>query len=151
MFRMSPYKNNNLSEAETKLTLAMRIDENGKMANKFYSLDLEISKVNALALSWTVVHPINEKSPLFDLTLEDLKAVNAEVLVFVKAFDDVYANTVMSRTSYVASEIIWGARFKLMYHPNEGNTKTILDLGLINDYEKIDLLQPVTSTQPVSG
>ena len=151
MFRMSPYKNNNLSEAEAKLTLAMRVDENGKMANKFYSLDLEISRVNALALSWTVVHPINEKSPLFDLTLEDLKAVSAEVLVFIKAFDDVYANTVMARTSYVASEIIWGARFKLMYHPNEGNTKTILNLSLINDYEKIDLLQPVTATQPVSG
>src|SRR5213075_2429804 len=106
MFRMSPYKNNNLTDAEVKLTLAMRVDENGRMANKFYSLDVEIAKVNSLALSWTVVHPINEKSPLFEMTPEDLKASNAEVLVFIKAFDDVFANTVMSRTSYVSSEII---------------------------------------------
>jgi inward rectifier potassium channel len=151
MFRMSPYKNNTLSDAEVKLTLAMRVDENGRMANKFYSLDVEISKVNSLALSWTVVHPITEKSPLFELTQDDLKAVNAEVLVFVKAFDDVFANTVMARTSYTATEMIWGAKFKLMYHPNQENTKTILDLELINAYEKIDLLRPVGATQPVSG
>jgi len=151
MFRMAPFKNNNLSDAEAKLTLAMRIDENGQMTNKFYSLDLEISRVNALALSWTVVHSINEKSPLYDLTLEDLKATNAEVLVFVKAFDDVFANTVMSRTSYTTSEIIWGAKFKIMYYPNEEHTKTILDIDMINEYEKIDLLQSVRGKLPVSG
>jgi inward rectifier potassium channel len=151
MFRMSPFKNNNLSDAEVKLTLAMRVDDNGNTANKFYSLDVEISKVNSLALSWTVVHPITEKSPLFELTQDDLKAVNAEVLVFIKAFDDVFANTVMARTSYTAAEIIWGAKFKLMYHSNDEKTKTILDLELINDYEKIDLLRPVGATRPVSG
>ena len=151
MFRMSPFKNNNLSEAEVKLTLAMRVDENGKMANKFYALDLEFSKVNSLALSWTVVHPIDEKSPLFDLTLEDLQSANAEVLVFVKAFDDVFSNTVMTRTSYVAAEIIWGAKFKLMYYTNEDQSKTVLDLDKINEYEKIDLLQTVSIKQPVSG
>lgn len=151
MFRMSPFKNNNLSEAEVKLTLAMRVDEDGNKANRFYPLELEISKVNSLALSWTVVHPINEKSPLFDLTLEDMETANAEVLVFIKAFDDVFANTVMTRTSYVASEIIWGAKFKIMYYSNEDQTKTILDLEMINDYEKIDLLQPVNTIRPVSG
>ena len=56
MFRMSPYKNNILSEAEVKLTAAIQIEENGKRMNRFYPLDLEISKVNALPLSWTVVH-----------------------------------------------------------------------------------------------
>jgi len=151
MFRMSPYKNNILSEAEVKLTAAIQIEENGKRMNRFYPLDLEISKVNALPLSWTVVHPINERSPLVNLNQDDIKRMNFEILVFVKAFDEVFSNTVMTRTSYTADEIVWGARFRIMYYPNEDKTKTILDLDLLNEYDKIDLLQPIVSTQPVSG
>ena len=151
MFRMSPYKNNILSEAEVKLTAAIQIEENGKRMNRFYPLDLEISKVNALPLSWTVVHPINERSPLVNLNQDDIKRMNFEILVFVKAFDEVFSNTVMTRTSYTADEIVWGARFRIMYYPNEDKTKTILDLDLLNEYDKIDLLQPIVSTRPVSG
>jgi inward rectifier potassium channel len=142
MFRMAPFKDNRLSDAEVKLTLALRLEENGKLTNKFFGLDTEISKVNALALSWTVVHPINEKSPLSEMTAEDLVSTNAEVLVFVKAYDDVFANTVMSRTSYVASEVIWGGKFKIMYYPNDERTMTILDLDMINDYDRVNLPQP---------
>jgi inward rectifier potassium channel len=151
MFRTAPYKNNTLSEAEVKLTLAMQVEENGKRMNKFYPLNLEISKVNALTLSWTIVHPIDENSPLYNWNADDMKNANMEILVFAKAFDEVFSNTVMSRTSYVADEIVWGAKFKIMYYPSEDKTKTILDLDMLNDYDKIDLLQPVTIKQPVSG
>src|SRR6266480_1884550 len=61
MFRMAPYKNNNLSEAEVKITLGMQVEEDGRMTNRFYPLNVEISNINSLALSWTVVHAINEK------------------------------------------------------------------------------------------
>jgi inward rectifier potassium channel len=151
MFRMAPYKNNSLSEAEVKLTAAMQIDESGKRMNKFYPLALEISKVNALTLSWTIVHPIDEASPLFNLNQDDMKNSNMEILVFVKAFDEVFSNTVMTRTSYTGNEIIWGGKFKMMYYASADKSKTILDLDMLNEYDKIDLLQPVNFTQPVSG
>ena len=151
MFRMSPYKNNSLSEAEVKLTVAMQIEENGQRVNKFYPLPLEISAVNALTLSWTVVHPINEKSPLYNLNADDMKSANMEILVFAKAFDEVFSNTVMTRTSYVSSEIVWGAKFRIMYYPNADKTKTVLDLDMINAYEKTDVLHTVSATPPVSG
>ena len=144
MFRMAPYKNNRLSEVETKVTVAMRIEENGKMANRFYTLDIEISKINALVLSWTIVHPIDDKSPLYNFTLDDMKNANVEVLAFVKGFDEVFSNTVMTRTSYIAKEIIWGAKFKIMYHPNETRDKTILDLNKLNDFERVKLPQAET-------
>ena len=151
MFRMSPFKNNMLSEAEVKLTAAMKVEENGNLMNKFYPLPLEISKVNALTLSWTVVHPIDEKSPLYNLNQDDMKKMNMEILVFVKAFDEVFSNTVMTRTSYIADEMVWGAKFKMMYYPNDDKTKTVLDLSLLNDYDKIDLLQPLHPIQPATG
>ena len=68
MLRMTPYKNANLTDAEVKMTLGMILDEGGKLVNKFYSLDLELAKVNSLTLSWTLVHPITESSPLYNFT-----------------------------------------------------------------------------------
>ena len=112
MFRLAPYKNNALSEVEVKLTMAMQLEENGKLVNSFYSLDLEIPKINALVLSWTVVHPINEKSPLYGLNMQDIKNADTEIFAFVKAFDDVFSNTVMGRNSYIASEIEWAPGLK---------------------------------------
>jgi hypothetical protein len=66
------------------------------MVNKFYSLDLE---ENALSLSWTLVHPITEESPLFKFTKDDFANTQGEMF-FVKTFDDMFSNTVAIRTSY---------------------------------------------------
>lgn len=140
MFRMSPYKNNKLSEAEVKLTMGMQVEENGKMTNKFYNLDMEISTLNALVLSWTIVHPIIEKSPLYGFSAEDIKNTRIEVFAFAKAFDEVFANMVVARTSYVSEEIVWGAKFKLMFYP--GNEKTILNLDMLNDFERVEIPHP---------
>ena len=147
MFRIAPFKNNNLSEAEVKLTLAMQTDDNGKMVNRFYNLDLEISKVNSMALSWTVVHPIDEKSPLAGFSEEDIKSTRMELMVFVKAFDEVFSNTVMSRYSYINSEIVWGGKFKMMFYPSEDKRQTVLDLNKLSEYEKAEL--PVNMPAPI--
>ena len=62
-----------------------------------------------------------------------------EIFVFVKAFDEVFSNTVMSRNSYIASEIVWGAKFRIMYHPSEDKRTTVLELDQLNDFEKIEI------------
>jgi hypothetical protein len=139
MFRVSPFKNNALLDAEVKISLAMKTDENGKMVNRFFPLDLQISKINALTLSWTIVHPIDEKSPLYGLRYEDYMNFKVEIIIFIKAFDEMFANTVVGRTSYTANEIIFGARFKPMYHPSDNNSKTILDLSKMNEVETVPL------------
>jgi inward rectifier potassium channel len=154
MFRMSPYKNNSLSEAEVKLTLAISTEENGKIVDKFYNLDMEISKINVLALSWTIVHPINDKSPFWGFSKEDFANTDMEMMVFVKAFDEVYANNVIGRTSYIASQFVHGAKFNLMYKPNADKTKTILNLEKLNDFDSVPLPEPVltiTNSEPEPG
>jgi inward rectifier potassium channel len=147
MFRLVPFKNNNLSEVEVKLTMAVSTEENGKLFDKFYNLDLEISKVNALALSWTIVHAITEDSPFYGLSKEDIAAADMEIMVFVKAFDEVFSNNVVSRTSYVSSEIVWGAKFNIMYRPNNDKSKTVIDIDRLNDFNSVPLPEkPVTVT-----
>ena len=143
MVRVAPYKNTTLTDAETILTLAMLTDENGNTANRFYPLQLELSKINALTLSWTIVHPITEDSPFYNFTEQDLQNTRGEIIVYIKAFDDMFSNTVVSRTSYTFSEIITGAKFVPMYHRDEKNSMTILDLEKLNAHEKATL--PVIS------
>jgi inward rectifier potassium channel len=143
MFRIAPFKNNALSEIKAEVTLAMQVEENGKMVNKFFDLDLQFAELTSLALSWTLVHPITEKSPLYGFSETDLKNTRLEVLPFIKAFDEVFSNTVMTRYSYISKEIVWGAKFKMMFQPNSNKSKTVLDISKLSDYELVALPEPI--------
>ncbi|MRX38226.1 Inward rectifier potassium channel Irk [Flavobacterium sp. LC2016-23] len=135
MIRLVPFKNTNLTDAKAKITLGMSVEENGKMTNKFYNLELELDKINALSLSWTLVHPITENSPLYNFTEEDFRKNHGEILVFITAFDDMFSNTVAARTSYTFDEIIYGAKFQPMYNRSKDGSRTILHLDKLNQYE----------------
>jgi hypothetical protein len=139
MIRTTPFKNTNFSDAEAKMTLGMSVEENGVLTNKFYSLDLEMEKVNSLSLSWTLVHPITEESPLYKFSKADFSNTNGEILVFIKTFDDMFSNTVAIRTSYTFEEVIYGAKFNPMYSRSNDNSKTILNLDKLNLYDSVDL------------
>ena len=139
MFRLAPFKNTTLTDAEAKVTLGLIVEENGKTVNKFYQLPLEYKTVNALNLSWTIVHPINETSPFYNFSEEDFRNAQGEILVFVKAFDDMFSNTVVSRTSYLLNEIVIGGKFNPMYHKSEKENKTVLHLNKINSFTQVEL------------
>jgi len=137
--RLVPFKNTNFTDANAKVTLGMSVEENGTMTNKFYSLPLELDHINALSLSWTLVHPITEDSPLYNMTEEDFKKIHGEILVFITTFDDLFSNTVAARTSYTFNEIIYGAKFEIMYNRSKDSTKTILHLDKLNNFSKSKL------------
>jgi inward rectifier potassium channel len=139
MMRLAPHKNTNLTDAEAFVTVGVLIDENGVVSNKFYNLPLEMSKINSLTLSWTLVHPIDEESPLFNLNQSDYKSTIGEILVYIKTFDDMYSSTVAKRTSYTFDEVIYGAKFTSMYSKNQSNTKTVLHLENLNSFVKVNL------------
>ncbi|MBP6759923.1 MAG: Inward rectifier potassium channel Irk [Flavobacterium sp.] len=139
MIRLTPFKNTNLTDAEAKITVGIIVEEEGVVSNKFYSLDLELDKINALTLSWTLVHPITEDSPLYQFAKEDFETINGEILVFIKTFDDMFSNTVAIRTSYTFEEVVYGAKFIPMYSRNSSNTKTILHLDKLNHFESVAL------------
>ena len=139
MMRLAPHKNTNLTDAEAFVTVGILIDENGVISNKFYNLPLEMSKINSLTLSWTLVHPIDEESPLFNLNQSDYKNTIGEILVYIKTFDDMYSSTVAKRTSYTFNEVVYGAKFSPMYSKNESNTKTVLHLESLNSFTRIKI------------
>lgn len=139
MLRMTPYKNTNLYEAEVRVTLAMAVEENGTSVNKFYNLDLSLNQINSLALSWTLVHPITEESPLFGFTKTDFENTKGEIIVFFKVFDDMYSTTVIKRASYTFNEVVYGAKFLPMFTKSENEMKTILQIDRLNNFEKVSI------------
>lgn len=139
MMRMAPHKNTNLIDAEVRITLGMVVNEDGNPVNKFYVLPLEMKSINSLTLSWTLVHPINEESPLYGFAADDLANTEGEIIIYLKAFDDLFSNTVATTTSYTFDEIVYGAKFEMMYAENEGQTKTILHLDKLNNFRKVEI------------
>lgn len=134
MFRMAPYKNNTLTEAEVLLNITFRIHENDKIVNKFLSLKVEMSKISTLSLNWTIVHAIDESSPLYGMCKEDYEINQTELMVFVKAFDEHFSNTVQQRTSYTWEDMVHGARFVQMFRRSDDKKTTILELDKIDEY-----------------
>jgi inward rectifier potassium channel len=58
---------------------------------QFLPLKLERSTINSLALSWTIVHPIDEESPLFNFTKKDFEEIDLQLILSIKAFDKSYS------------------------------------------------------------
>lgn len=139
MLRVAPFKNTNLLDAEAKITLGLIVEENGILVNKFFQLEIEYKIINTLTMSWTIVHPINENSPLFGFAENDFLNRKGEIIVYIKAFDEMFSNIVVARTSYIFNEIVYGAKFELMYEHSKDNTKTIIHLDKLNSFEKISL------------
>ncbi|HAO08809.1 ion channel [Chryseobacterium sp. C3] len=139
MFRLAPYKNNALTDAEVVITTAIEVVENGISRSNFYQLKTQFSKINTLALNWTIVHEIDEESPFYGFSEEDFKNTGIEIIVHIRAFDEVFSNTVVQRTSYITKEIVYGAKFIPMYYPDKDNLSTVLNLDKISEYQKAKL------------
>lgn len=134
VFRVVPYKDHYLVDAEVKVSLVIR-NETGH--HDFFSLKIELQRVDALVLNWTIIHQITEESPLYGKTIDQLREDEAEIFVFLKAHDEVYANPVVARTSYTIDDIIENARFKRMYHPSDDGNEMVLHIDMLNDYEVV--------------
>ncbi len=134
MFRMVPYTKNYLMNVEVKVTLALKIEEEGSLKNKFFNMPLDISKATSMTSNWTLVHMIKEESPLFGFSKADISEAQAELLVYVQGFDESFSATVISRSSYGFEDFVYGAKFVPMFHPNETNTHTILHIDKLDEY-----------------
>ncbi|HTS60485.1 MAG TPA: ion channel [Candidatus Acidoferrales bacterium] len=110
-FRVVNRRRNDLMELEARVMLMTVEPGNGRAVRKYTLLKLEREKVLFLPLSWTIVHPIDDESPLRGLTAEDLARLQLEVLILIKGYDDTFSQTVLSRHSYRHEEILWNRRF----------------------------------------
>lgn len=110
-FRVANRRSNSIINIEARAVLMFVEICDGTLQRRFVPLDLERSELMFFALTWTIVHPINEKSPLWSKTVREVEAMQAEIIILMSGFDDTFGQNVHARYSYRWDEISWGARF----------------------------------------
>jgi len=103
---------------------------------RYSVLPLERNKVTFFPLSWTIVHPIDNASPLAGKTREQLEASAAEILVLLSGIDETFEQTVHARSSYRSDEIAWNAKFQSMFLIT-GKTGVAVDVRMVHDIQEI--------------
>ena len=123
-----------LPKARVSLSLS-RVNDKGELKNQFYELKLERDSVMYLHTTWTLVHQINKDSPLFGYTREEIKTLQAEIMILFSYQDEYFNEELHKAHSYVFEELQVGYKFKkAFYFDEEGQT--------VLDHDKFDNVIP---------
>lgn len=137
MFRLVNGRSNQLIEVEVKVMFARFLKEDERVVRRFDFLELERERVAFFPLSWTIVHPVNEDSPLYGMTHEDLIKADAEFLILLTATDETFASIVHTRSSYKPEEIKFGYKFVNPYNKVENGEPISINIKKLSQTEKI--------------
>lgn len=143
-FRVVNRRSNNLINLQARVLL-MTVEFIGdRLQRRFLPLDLERNELLFLALTWTVVHPIDENSPLWGKTASDLERLQAEALITISGFDDTFSQTVHTRYSYRYDEIIWGVKFAPAFEIGQ-------DGDLVIEVDKVSQIEPAVAAKALES
>jgi len=134
MVRLANAKENLLLDLQARIMITLKLVNNGKTERKFYILPLELDHIDILVTSWTLVHPINEESPLWDMSQEEFNASDAEIMVSINGLNDTFSQNIHARTSYKNYDVVWGAKFKPIIKNTNG--KTHINVRDVGEYEQ---------------
>jgi inward rectifier potassium channel len=138
MFRLANRRRTEIIELGAQVLFsALEADGRGGRVRRYTLLPLERNKVTFFPLSWTLVHPIDDASPLATRTPADLEQAEAEILVLLSGVDEALEQTVHARTSYQAHEIVWNARFQSIYLQTDARSRVSVDISRVHDIERL--------------
>jgi inward rectifier potassium channel len=133
MFRAANQRRNLVVEAEVSVTMVHNVtSQEGQELRRFDELRILRSKTPLFYLTWQVMHPIDEASPLYGQTTESLRGAQAEILVVMKGIDETFASTIHTRASYAPHEIVWGRRLADIF-TNLPNGRRAIDFRRFHD------------------
>jgi len=136
-FRIINARNNQIIELGARVLLSKFEDVDGNRIRKYDQLPLEREKVVFFPLSWTIVHPVDKNSPMYGLTQQELINSEAEFLILLTGIDETFSQTVHSRSSYRAEEVVWNAKFRNMYVHNEHGHILGVDMNRFHSIERV--------------
>jgi inward rectifier potassium channel len=112
MFRVANERGNQVAEAQVHVVLARNeVTTEGEHVRGFHDLAVIRDRNAIFRWSWTVIHRVEQSSPLFGATPESLARDQVEIIVSLIGFDPTFSQTIHARHAYLAQEILIGARF----------------------------------------
>jgi inward rectifier potassium channel len=133
MLRVANERRNQILEAQIGLSLLRdEVTTEGLSIRRFYDLKLLRSQTRIFALSWMVMHVIDEDSPLYGATPESLEEVQTDIVVTLTGIDETVSQTVHARHYYITDEILWNMRFVDIFS-KKPDGRRVLDLNRFHD------------------
>jgi inward rectifier potassium channel len=137
MLRVANARHIAMAEAEFRVMLfrneTIKEDEN---IRRFYPLKLQLERIIAFPVALTLRHIIDESSPLYGVTPEDLKKSDTRLMASVVCIDTVIPAPVQSATDYSSDDILWNRRFVEIYKETSDGQLTV-DYGRIHHTEEV--------------
>lgn len=107
MLRAANQRRNQILEAQVTLSLSRdEVTAEGKHLRRFYELQVLRSHNPAFSLPWTLMHPIDEQSPLYGFSAESLAESQSQIIVSLSGIDETVYQNVHARHTYGANSII---------------------------------------------
>lgn len=133
MFRVGNERRNNVAEAQVRVVL-MRTVKTREGVTFYRMVDVPLLRDRSPSMnrSWTVMHLLDERSPLYGATPESLARDEVEFLVTLIGVDETSYQPVHARRTYEHRAIAWGARHADVLSEN-ANGDLVLDLGRFHE------------------
>jgi inward rectifier potassium channel len=133
MFRTANQRGESIMDASVTVTVARQhTTQEGVTMRRFQELKLTRARNSLFALSWTVMHAIDESSPLYGLSAEEMQDLDMEIVVMLSGLDEILADRIYARHAYWADEIVWDQRFVDVISVNASGQR-VVDLTLFHD------------------
>jgi len=136
MFRAANQRGNQILDASITLSVArQQTTKEGITMRRFDELKPVRERTSLFALSWTVMHRIDETSPLFGLTPDSCFDNQLEIIALLNGMDETLADRIYARHSYTPDEILWDRRFVDVI--SIANGRRVVDLTRFHDTEPL--------------
>lgn len=137
MFRAVNQRRNRILEAQMMVSILRReYTLEGQVHYRFTDLPLIRQRTPIFALTWTAMHIIDERSPLFGFDEDSLAAADLEVIISLTGLDDTQGQTIHARHAYTPSAIYWHYRFVDIFSETPTGNRAI-DLRYFHAIEPI--------------
>lgn len=136
MFRCGNMRANVIVQAQLHVTCSLaRKTAEGRPFYRILDLPLVRDRMSGLRRGWTVMHVIDEASPLFGLDAKALETADLEIEVSLTGLDDVTMQTVHSSHQYTFHDVHFGYRLADTISP-------LANGDLVLDLTKFDVIEP---------
>ncbi|MDD5247579.1 MAG: ion channel [Rhodocyclaceae bacterium] len=133
MLRVANERHNRMVEPTAHLGL-LRLEQTagGEVYYRIHDLALQRQRNQVFALTWTLVHRIDETSPLYGWSKEALVAARARITVSIIGHDETIAAAVHALHEYPATQLFFDHRFVDII-ADAGEETRIIDLTRFHD------------------
>jgi inward rectifier potassium channel len=132
-FRIGNDRSNAIFEARVSV-IFVRTErtKEGQTFYRMYDLPLVRQQAASLERSFTIMHRIDEKSPLHEMTRALCERDEVELMVNVTGTDDVSLQPVFARHMYFPKDVAWDRRLADVLHEREDGT-LVMDVRKFHD------------------